>query len=210
MWGGPRGTQVKPQTQSAHGVAGRRVRPRPGWRRVFIAAMILIALFVLVTARLLVWPAQGMPTRADAIVMLAGPGNRLAVAIQLAREHRAPVLVVSQGWKGYGGPCPPAPPGVKVICFDPSPGNTRGEAEFAGKLAKRYGWHSVVLVATPTQDTRARILMRRCYGGSIYVITASTASDEWPYQIAYGWGSLVKAVALHRACLHQQPGGGSK
>jgi hypothetical protein len=170
-------------------------------------AAALIAVLVLATARLMVWPAQGMPARADAIVMLAGPGDRLAVAMRLAGEHRAPVLVVSQGWEGYGGPCPPAPPGVKVICFDASPGNTRGEAEFAGKLAERSGWHSIVLVTTPTQDTRARILVRRCYSGSIYVITAGLSWDDWPFQIAYGWGALFKALFVHRACLCQQPGG---
>jgi hypothetical protein len=37
-----------------------------------------------------------MPTTVDAIVMLAGPGDRLPAALQLAREHRAPVLVVSR------------------------------------------------------------------------------------------------------------------
>jgi uncharacterized SAM-binding protein YcdF (DUF218 family) len=162
-----------------------------------------MAAFVLVTARLLVWPAQGMPAEADAIVILAGPGDRLATAMQLARERRAPVLVVSQGWQGYGGSCAPAMPGVKVICFDPSPGNTRGEAEFAGKLAKRDGWHSVVLVTTLAQDTRARIVMRRCFGGSIYVVTASLPWYDWPYQIAYGWGALFKALFLYRACLRQ-------
>ena len=101
-------------------------------------------------------------------------------------------------------------PSVKVICFDPNPGNTRGEAEFVGKLAKLYGWHSVVLVTTPTQDTRARILMRRCYGGSIYAVTAPLAWDDWPYQIAYGWAALFKALILYRACLRQQPGGRSE
>ena len=95
---------------------------------------------------------------------------------------------------------PPAITGVKLICFDPNPGNTRGEVEFASQLTKRYHWHSVVLVTTPTQDTRARIMMRRCYGGSIYVVTGSLTRSDWPYQIAYGWGALFKAVVLQRAC----------
>ena len=188
-----------------------RFRTRPGaadgrlglsrvWRRVFAALVTVAVAFSLVTARLLVWPAQGMPTRVSAIVLLAGPGNRLPVALQLAREHRASVLVVSQGWEGYGGSCPPAMPGVKVICFDPNPGTTRGEAEFTAKLANRYDWRSVVLVTIPTQDTRARIVMRRCFGGSIYVATASLRWDDWPYQIAYGWGALFKALALDRTC----------
>jgi hypothetical protein len=32
------------------------------------------------------------------------------------------------------------------------------------------------------------------------VATASFARDEWPYQIAYGWGALIKALFLVRGC----------
>jgi hypothetical protein len=49
---------------------------------------VVVALGVM-SARLFVWPAEGMPARVDAIVMLAGPGDRLPVALRLAREHRA-------------------------------------------------------------------------------------------------------------------------
>ena len=133
--------------------------------------------------------------------MLDGPGNRLPVAVQLAREHRAPMLVVSQGWQGYGGPCPPKTPGVKLICFDPDPGDTRGEAEFAGRLARQYHWSSVVLVTTRVQDTRASAPGRALrFGGSIYVITAPLDAASWPLQIAYEWGALFKALVLDRAC----------
>jgi hypothetical protein len=169
-------------------------------RRVLAAVLALVVVFSLVTARLLVWPAAGMPARVSVIVMLAGPGNRLPAALLLAREHRAPLLVVSRGWQGYGGPCPPVTPGMKLICFDPDPGDTRGEAEFVGKLARQYHWNSVVLVTTRAQDTRARILMGRCFDGPIYVSTASLPWDDWPYQIAYGWGALVKALVLYRGC----------
>lgn len=169
-------------------------------RRILLAAIVLVVAFAVATARLFVWPAQGMPTSVDAIVVLAGPGDRLSVGTELAREYRAATLVVSQGWEGYGGPCPAAIPGVKLICFDPNPGNTRGEAEFTGHLAEQYHWHSIVLVTAPAQDTRARIIMRRCYSGSIYVVTASLPWGNWPYQISYGWGALFKALVLQRAC----------
>jgi uncharacterized SAM-binding protein YcdF (DUF218 family) len=189
------------------GVADGRRRPGKG-RRLTYAALAVVIAFSLATARLIVWPAEGAPARADAIVMLAGPGDRLAEALKLAREQRAPVLVVSRGWKGYGGPCPPATPGVHIICFEPDPANTRGEAEFAARLAAQYHWRSVILVTTPGQDTRARILLRRCYGGSVHVLTAALPWDQWPYEIAYGWGALAKALVLVRACLRQQPGHG--
>jgi hypothetical protein len=175
-------------------------RPSRVRRRVFAAIVTVVVVFTVVTARLFVWPAQGMPPRVSAIVMLAGPGDRLPVALELARAHRAPVLVVSRGWQGYGGPCPPPVPGVKLICFDPDPGTTRGEAEALGRLAKQYHWSSVVLVTTRTQDTRARIMAERCFSGSTYVVTASLPSNSWPYQIAYGWGALLKALVVYRTC----------
>lgn len=177
----------------------RRGLSRPG-RRVRAVAMTLVAAVCLVTARLFVWPAQGMPPHVSAIVVLAGPGNRLLVALELAREHRAPVLVVSQGWEGYGGSCPPPVPGVRLICFDANPGDTRGEAEFVGRLAQRYHRRSVVLVTTRAQDTRARIVAGRCFSGPLYVMTAPLPLIDWPYQIAYGWGALVKALTLYRSC----------
>ena len=169
-------------------------------RQIFIAVMVLLVAFSAATARLIVWPTQGMPSHVSAIVMLAGPGDRLAVALKLAREHRAPMLVVSQGQHGYGGPCPPAPPGVKLICFEPDPGNTRGEAEFAGRLARQYGWRSLVLVTAREQDTRARIVVGRCFSGQIYVIAGSLPLSSWPYQIAYEWGALFKALVVYRDC----------
>lgn len=185
---------------SGPGLTRGRRRLSRGWRRVLITAVVLVVAFAGATAWLLVWPAQGMPARVSAIVMLAGPGNRLPVALQLAGEGRAPVLVVSQGFEGYGSPCPPAPAGIKLVCFDPNPASTRGEAEFVGRLAKRYRWSSVVLVVSRPQATRARILMERCFSGPVYVSTAPLALSNWPYQIAYGWGALAKALVNHRAC----------
>jgi hypothetical protein len=187
--------------RSGLGIEDTRRRAFRGWRRPFFAAIALLSVvFCLVTARLFIWPAQGMPARVSAIVMLGGPGDRLAAALRLARERRAPVLVVSQGWEGYGGPCPPMTPDVKTICFDPNPGSTRGEAEFAGRLANRYDWKSMVLVTTRGQDTRARIRVGRCFTGPIYVVTASIPWYDWPYQIVYEWGALLKALLLQRTC----------
>ena len=194
------GSRVAHPDHPATVAPGRRRGLARGWRRALVAAAAVIVVFVLVTVRLFLWPAQGMPSQVSAIVMLAGPGNRLPVALRLAQQHRAPVLVVSQGEHGYGGPCPSATPGVRLICFDPDPGNTRGEAEFVGRLAKQYHWTSVVLVTGREQDTRARILVGRCFVGSVYVMTASLPLGSWPYQIAYEWGALFKALALVRAC----------
>jgi hypothetical protein len=164
--------------------------------------LIMLAGLGVATTRLFVVPPQGMPSRVDAIIMLNGPGDRLSTALKLAWARRAPTLVISRGspiW-GHGSACAPKIPGVRVICFDPDPATTRGEAEFAGRLARRYRWHSIVLVTSAPQDTRARLRVGRCFKGKIYVINASLPLYEWPYLIAYEWGATMKAVFLQTSC----------
>lgn len=178
---------------------GRPPILRGWWRKVLAVVLVAGAVLAAATARVLIWPPQGAPLRVDAIVMLAGPGERLPAALALAREHRAD-LVVSQGWMGYGGPCPPPTPGVRTVCFDPDPGTTRGEAEYVSKLAGRYGWHSLIVVATRPQAVRARLLMGRCFTGTTYAITAPLPLSSWPYQIVYGWAALFKALLVVRGC----------
>ena len=175
---------------------------RRRWPYVVIAAIVLLAGFGAATARLFVWPSHGMPARVDAIVMMNGPGDRLTTALDLAWAHRAPVVVIARGSKywGRGSRCAPKINGVKFICFDPSPSTTRGEAEFAGRLAKRYGWHSIALVAITPQDTRARLRLSRCFGGKIYVVNAPLPASQWPGTIAYEWGAMVKALVFQRSC----------
>jgi DUF218 domain len=159
-----------------------------------------LLLFCAATARLFIWPVRGMPARVDAVVMLAGPGDRLAAALRLAHERRAPFLVVSRGFNGYGGPCPPPVPRVSLICFEPNPATTRGEAEFASRLASRYHWHSIALVTSTFQDSRARQRMERCFSGRVYVMTVGLPWSSWPEQIAYEWGATIKMLAWQRSC----------
>jgi hypothetical protein len=134
--------------------------------------------------------------------MLNGPGDRLSTALELAWAHRAPVIAISRGSRfwGHGSVCAPKIPRVRVICFDPSPSTTRGEAEFAGRLAARYRWHSIVLVAAAPQDTVARLRVGRCFSGKIYVVNAPLPASEWPFEIAHEWASAFKALFLQRSC----------
>ena len=143
-----------------------------------------------------------MLARVDAIVVLGGPGDRLGKGLEMAHQGRAPVLVVSEGLPESvpASVCGPHGRALRVICFQPEPGTTQGEAEFVGRLAKQYRWRSVVLVTTPDQDTRARIRFRRCFVGHIYVVTTPLPASEWPYQIAYEWAASFKAVVLQRSC----------
>jgi hypothetical protein len=185
----------------AEGPAGRpRSRWRMRWRMVLMALAMAGIVVSVVTARLFVWPDQGMPARVSAIVMLDRPGNTVGAALSLARKDRAPYLVISEGsyLSGYG--CPSPIPRVKLICFNPVPATTQGEAEFVGRLAKKYHWHSIAVVTITPQDSRARLRVERCFSGPVYVVTRPVALPSWPYEIAYEWGAMIKALVLQRSC----------
>jgi uncharacterized SAM-binding protein YcdF (DUF218 family) len=172
-------------------------------RRLTAGLTAALAVFGAATGVLFIWPpGQGMPARADAIVVLGGQGSRLAKGLRLARQHRAPVLVISRGLphRVPAGICTPRSQAVKVHCFSPRPRTTQGEAEFVGRLARRYRWRSVVLVVTPDQVVRARVRFERCYAGRVYAVTTPLPVLEWPYQIAYQWAAMFKEEVLQRSC----------
>jgi len=177
--------------------------PRRRKRRVIVIGSIaaVFLAFCGLTTRLFIVPVSGMPARVDAIVMMAGPGDRYSTALSLAEQHRAPVLVISRGSDLVGsGPCAPPIQGVREICFDPNPDTTQGEAEYAARLARQYHWHSVALVTITPQDSRARLRMERCFSGHVYVMTAPIRAAFWPYELAYEWAATAKALTINRGC----------
>jgi len=200
------GRRIADEAASADGSSGlpkdsairAPVRKRH-WRLVVVVLVMAIGA---ATARLFIWPEQGMPARVSAIVMLDGPGDRLDTALNLAWQHRAPFVVISRGSPtyGHGGDCAPSIPHVTVICFDPNPSTTKGEAEYVGRLARKYHWQSIALVTITPQDSRGRLRLERCFAGPVYVVTAPLSLWAWPYQIAYEWGATAKALILQRSC----------
>lgn len=170
------------------------------WRRFAVTLAVIVIAALAATARLFVWPDQGMPPKVDAIVSLDTPGGTLDAALRLAGQHRAPFLVISLGTPESGYGCPRPIAGVTLICFNPSPGTTQGEAEFVGRLARKHHWHSVAVVTITPQDSRARLRIERCFAGPVYVVPTPIALISWPYQITYEWGALTKALVAQRSC----------
>jgi uncharacterized SAM-binding protein YcdF (DUF218 family) len=171
------------------------------WRRVLVA--VAVVAFSALTVRLFVWPdLPPLPEHADAIVQLGGPGNRRSVALNLARDGRAPVVAISvsddeinTSWCEEGRLWD-----VPVICFKPDPYSTRGEARWIADAAQQYGWHSVILVATKDQAWRASVRVRRCFDGSLAVATARLPIYLWPVQVSYQWVATAKAYTYETAC----------
>jgi hypothetical protein len=162
----------------------------------------MLLAFGAATGHLFVWPhLPAWPGRADAIIELGGPGDRDGVALALAREHRAGFLAQSTTAEdARSGHCLPPVPDVTVLCFHPDPNTTQGEARSIRTLAARYGWRSVVLVTTPDHAWRARVWVRRCFDGAVYVRTARLPPVYWPWQVAYQWTATVRAFTVQRTC----------
>lgn len=161
---------------------------------------VVAAVFLAGSARLFVWPRRDQPAPADAIVVLGGGGARRPVGYDLARRQLAPTLLVSTSDTTKDLRGLPAMAGVDVVRFRPDPFSTQGEAHYLGEMARARGWRRVIVVAGRSQVTRARMRVARCFTGDVRVVAAPTQIWWLPYDIAYEWGALVKALIFQRAC----------
>ena len=170
-----------------------------GW--VVAVVLALIVAFVVATSVLIVWPASDPPRAADAVVALGGDAGQLRAkeAIRLARAGYAPVAVISLGGV-TPAPCPKPVPKVTIICFRADPLDTRGEAEYVGRLAARRHWDSLIVVPGRSQVTRARMLFDRCTDARLDIVPVNDPPSGLFYDIAYEWGALAKAVVVARSC----------
>jgi hypothetical protein len=90
--------------------------------------------------------AAGMPARFDAIVP-GGPGNRIAAAIARAERGRDATSFSRRAGASRRD----------FALLYPSPDTAHGEAGATARLAKEYGFRSIVLVTTPDQ-TRCELV----------------------------------------------------
>ncbi|HEX5586476.1 MAG TPA: YdcF family protein [Acidimicrobiia bacterium] len=170
-------------------------------RRTVVVVILLVLVPVLVVGvslRLFVWPRTDHVEPADAVVVLAGgDGERLNRGLELMGQGVAPTLVLSFGPNRLCNFVQPFP----VVCFAPSPENTRGEAEAIGRLAAERGWTNLVLVTSTPHITRARLLVERCYPGRLQVASATPSSSVpgWAFAIAHEWAGLAEAT-VERDC----------
>jgi uncharacterized SAM-binding protein YcdF (DUF218 family) len=171
-------------------------------RTLVVIAVVLAGLLavgvIAVNVRLFVFPASSTPAHADAVVVLAGGnGERLDRGLELVQRGVASNLVVSTGPDELCG----TRHDFTVYCILPHPDDTRGEAEAIARIAAREGWHHLVLVTSDYHTTRARILLERCFSGTLDVSAARSDKSPLPllWAIGHEWGGLAEA-ALHRDC----------
>jgi uncharacterized SAM-binding protein YcdF (DUF218 family) len=177
-------------------------------RRLLLVLALLVGGWLALCAVFFVWPRMAPPpAHADAVVVLSGArNNRLDPALDLIHRGLAPVLVISGAaadprWRQARALCRAGKvDGALVICFEPRPFSTRGEARAVGALARRHGWDRVVVVSSTFHLTRARMLFRRCYSGRLWLVGTPTPWWRLPEEWAFETGKLAVQLTTERGC----------
>jgi uncharacterized SAM-binding protein YcdF (DUF218 family) len=178
-------------------------------RRLAVVVGLLVAAWIVACLVLFVWPPaeSGAPARADAVVVLSGGLNaRLDPALALMRRRVAPVLVVSGAfhgthWKKARRLCRGAyHVRYRVLCPEPHPFSTQGEARMIARLARADGWSRVVVVTSTFHVTRARMLVRRCYDGGLWLVGTHTPWWKLPGELVSETGKLLVQLTVRRGC----------
>lgn len=160
---------------------------------------------------LYVAPPDDEPEHADVLFVLGPPDQRIGYAEQLMQQGYAPTLAVSSpvGKDGRfeAGICSAHRP-YRIICFNPDPVTTQGEARALKNLSAQYGWKSANVLTAQFHVTRARVIVSRCYGGDLHLvadrmglplISLTNPTYSWAYQYLYQTAAFVK-VAIHPDC----------
>ena len=178
-------------------------------RSVWVAAGVLVFVGALLTWRWMLSPsasATGSLGDADAVVMfVGGRGERLELASEIMESGAAEVLVIPNGqtpnWPQANALCAGSSE-FEVVCPEPDPDTTRGEARVIADLAAERGWTSMIAVTSTYHLIRAELLLDRCFDGTITAVAASPdiSPPSWIRSIVHEWFGHLHARVLARDC----------
>jgi hypothetical protein len=164
--------------------------------RIAVAVLAALLLWFLLGLHFFVFPrVDPVPQHADVVFALGPPlKERIATVERLLKAGKVDAALISV--PSYAGP-PSALPicqQARVICADPSPETTQGEARMLRRYAKQHDWSSAVVVTMTAHISRAREIIDRCYSGSLAMIPSGEApAHSWTYQFFYQTGATLKS-----------------
>ncbi|WP_062521748.1 ElyC/SanA/YdcF family protein [Demequina silvatica] len=178
-------------------------------KRLLILAVALAGAVALIGLPLYVFPAHDEPRAVDAVYVIGPPtAPRIELAEQMIADGLTDTMVVSLGewdqerdkWPEAAAVCDSAQT-YEVLCTEPDPFTTRGEARWLHSLVEDEGWESVAVITTTPHLTRTRVIMERCWDGDIAYLSSGEHLDPWywAYHYAYQSAAFVK-VWLEDGC----------
>lgn len=187
---------------------GSRSRGARG-RNILIVGVTGILLFAVVYggvgAQLFVRDHQDALRPVDAVVVLGGEHDgREDYGLRLAQQGYARTVVISDPSGGQSPvmrrACAAGTADIEVLCFDPDPPTTRGEAMQVQRLANERQWQSVIVISWRFHLVRARYIFGQCFDGQTVMRSVPRDYDAnpltWTFRIGYQYAGFAKAAAL--------------
>lgn len=135
-------------------------------------ALVLGLIWTGVAFRYFVRPMIEPERPTEVVYVLGSDGMRTPVAFDLVDRGLADTVVLSATIGADPPECVTGYRGHQVLCVQPYPWTTQGEAMQLARLARQYNWHSVTVVTHQAHITRARVLVQRCYPGETRFVEA--------------------------------------
>lgn len=172
-------------------------------RWFFFTSVSAMAVWLAVCTIAFAFPRADAPSQTDATYFLASVGGQAALLDR--PDLRVGEVVVSRPQSIAALPLYDTCQEPDVTCITPSPETTQGEAEAFSRLAQEHGWKSVTVVSQTSHVTRIRMLMGRCFPGTVRVAAISEHGlGTWLDAFVHETGAMVK-VALTPGCYDQLP-----
>ncbi|MEI2278561.1 YdcF family protein [Paenarthrobacter ilicis] len=160
--------------------------------------LVIFLLWLIAAFQFFYNPPQAKPHKTDAIIVLGGMSKeRLPVAEKLQAQLDIPVLVVST--TGLSGNvegdalCDDNADDPDLVCFRPSPLNTRGEAESLSALIAQHSWKSVTVVTSNYHLMRAGTLIEQCTSAEVQMFGSppDLSAGAWLDRFVVETGGLI-------------------
>ena len=171
-------------------------------RRAGIALIIVAGMLANLLAASLpvyVFPPQLPPQPSD-VVMVVGPAEpwRIAWAQQLIATSHAKELLISTPPASRPAVC--GSPGV--LCFEPIPFTTQGEARELAEQMKLHHWTTATVITGTPHILRTRLRMWWCMSTGVQVVGRPTglSAGDWVWQYIYQSAGFLKAFLVTPGC----------
>jgi uncharacterized SAM-binding protein YcdF (DUF218 family) len=115
------------------------------------------------------------------------------------------VLVISGAgydpkWQTARELCAKGASGYRVVCFDPHPYSTHGEAEAIARLARANGWTRLDVVTSRYHVFRAGMLVGRCYHEHLSMVGTPSPFLTTLSAVFTEWAKLLYQLTIQRSC----------
>ena len=165
--------------------------------------LLLIVIWAGLCWRYVAHPTVDPYQSVDAIYVLGPAETRIDLGRELAAEYGAESLLVTvsvneKTGEVYEKDFCDKQAGYEVICLNPDPYTTQGEAEELAAYAEERGWDTVAVLTGTPHISRARLWTERYVQADVVMWETDEVMSltDWAYAFVYQSGAWAKAIVI--------------